>query len=59
MSEKKVLRPPVNDEWKRQASNLINKLVGNIPSDSTAATVSDLKDDLNALLAVLRGLDGK
>lgn len=56
---KEILRPPKDDEWKRQASKVINKLVGGVPADSTATTVADLKTDFNALLALLRGLTGR
>ena len=52
-----VIRPPADDEWKRQASNLINKLVSNIPANSVAADVAALRSDFNALLVVLRGLN--
>ena len=54
---KEVIRPPADDEWKRQASAVINKLVGGIPADSAAADVATLKADFNELLALLRGLD--
>ena len=59
MTEKRIIRPPADDRWKTQASNIINKLVGGIPSDSTASDVAGIVSDFNALLAVLRGLDGK
>jgi hypothetical protein len=56
---KEVLRPPAGDEFKRQVARLLNKLVGNTPADSTAVDVAGIVADFNALLAVLRGLDGK
>jgi hypothetical protein len=56
---KEILRPPSDDEFKRQVARVVNKLVGGVPADSTAATVVDLRTDFNALLALLRGLDGR
>jgi len=56
---KEILRPPADDEFKRQVSRVVNKLVGGVPADSTASTVADLRTDFNALLAVLRGLNGR
>ena len=43
----------------QQLCNLANKLVANVPSDSTASDVPGAVADFNALLAVLRGLNGK
>lgn len=64
MAEKKVISPIQSKEYpvtiySQQNSNLWNKLVGNIPVDSTAANVAELVTDLNALLAILRGLSTK
>ena len=43
----------------QQLCNLVNKLVSNVPVDSTAADVPGVVTDINALLAVLRALNGK
>lgn len=43
--------------WADQVSRVINNLVSNIPSDSTASDVPGVVSDLNDLLAVLRNLD--
>ena len=59
MTTKIVLRPPADDEWKRQVSALFNKMISNIPADSTASDVAGVVSDLNDLLAVLRGLTTK
>lgn len=59
MAIKRILRPNPDDEFQRQVAAILGKLVGNTPADSTATTVADLRTDFNALLAVLRGLDGK
>ncbi len=64
MAEKKVISPIQSKEpavtiYSQQNANLWSKLVGNIPADSTAAAVAELRTDLNALLAVLRGLTSK
>lgn len=37
--------------WQEQVCDLLNK---EIPADSTATTVDDLRTDFNALLAILR-----
>lgn len=42
--------------WAEQISRVINNLVSNIPSDSTAVDVAGIVSDFNDLLAVLRGL---
>lgn len=57
MTVKRVLRPPANDEWKRQVSALINKMVGGVPEDSTATDTAGIVADFNELLALLRGLN--
>jgi hypothetical protein len=59
MAEKKVIQAPPDDKWKMQASNLFNKMIGNIPDDSTAVDVAGVVADLNELLGVLRGLNTK
>ena len=43
----------------QQLCNLVNKLIGSVPIDSVAGDVAGVVTDLNALLAVLRGLNGK
>lgn len=40
-----------------QVSRVINNLVSNIPSDSTAANVAEVVVDLNSLQDVLRDLE--
>lgn len=40
-----------------QVSRVINNLVSNIPSDSTAANVAEVVADLNSLQDVLRDLE--
>ena len=57
-----VIQPRTEDPreielWRRKVSESINKKKAAAQSDSTAANVSDLKDDFNALLAKLRAAD--
>lgn len=42
-----------------QLCNLVNKLVGAVPVDSTASDVAGIVSDHNDLLAVLRGINGR
>ncbi len=54
------IRPPrsedkrENQKWREELCKLVNKKETATQADSTAATVSDLKDDFNALLAKLQ-----
>ena len=59
MAEKRIVRPPADDQWKVQVSRVLAKLVGGVPEDSTAASVDDLRADFNELLALLRGLTAR
>jgi hypothetical protein len=59
MTAKRVIIAKPDDEFGRQVAALLGKLVGNTPADSTASDVAGIVADFNALLAVLRGLDGK
>lgn len=57
MAAKIVLKAPADDEFKRQVAAMFNKLIGNVPDDSTASDVAGVVADLNELLAMLRGLN--
>jgi hypothetical protein len=63
VAEKKILAPPMSDAgikiFNKQVATVINKLVGNCPADSTAVDVSGVVADLNALLALIRGLSAQ
>ena len=54
------IRPPRSEDkkeqqkWREEICKLVNKKEAATQDDSTASTVSDLKDDLNALLAKLQ-----
>ena len=43
----------------QQLCNLVNKLVANVPDDSTASNTAEMVVDFNALLAVLSALNGR
>jgi len=54
------IRPPrsedkrENQRWREEICKVVNKKETATQDDSTATTVSDLKDDFNALLAKLK-----
>jgi len=54
------IRPPRSEDkkeqqkWREEICKVVNKKETATQADSTATTVSDLKDDLNALLAKLQ-----
>jgi hypothetical protein len=54
------IRPPrsedkrENQKWREEICKVVNKKETATQADSTAASVSDLKDDFNALLAKLQ-----
>lgn len=59
MAEKKVVTAPIGRVFDKQIATLFGKLIGNCPADSVAVDVATLRADLNALLALIRGLNPK